>query len=96
MAQKIIWSPESLSNLQSIYRFIANDSEYYASLFVEQFQSLKAFLIFRDPDGSFQSSQRNRFAKQIYKNYRIVYRLRNDAIEIAAITHGAKPLDDLI
>jgi plasmid stabilization system protein ParE len=40
MAQKIIWSPESLTNLQSIYTFIANDSEYYASLFIEKIISI--------------------------------------------------------
>jgi len=33
---------------------------------------------------------------KIYKNYRIVYRLKEEFIEIVAICHGAKPLDDLI
>ena len=30
--------------------------------------------------------------ERIYQNYRIVYRLKSDTIEIVAITHGARPL----
>lgn len=29
-------------------------------------------------------------------DYRLVYRLKDDAIEIVAITHGAKPLKPLV
>jgi len=74
MAQKIIWSPESLSNLQSIYKYIASDSEYYAALFIEKIVSI----IENIPD--FPKSGRvvpelgnEQIREKIYKNYRIVY-----------------------
>jgi len=34
--------------------------------------------------------------EKIYKNYRIVYRIKGELIEIIAICHGAKPLDDIL
>ncbi len=34
--------------------------------------------------------------EKIYKNYRIVYRIKGELIEIVAICHGAKPLDDIL
>ncbi len=33
---------------------------------------------------------------KIYQNYRIVYRLKEDVIEIVAVTHGAKLLEDVL
>lgn len=34
--------------------------------------------------------------EKIYKGYRIVYRIKEDFVEIVAITHGAKPLPDIL
>ena len=36
--------------------------------------------------------------EKFHNNYRIVYRLKDEGqvIEVAAITHGAKPLEDVL
>ena len=34
--------------------------------------------------------------EKIYQNYRIVYRLKDDTIEVIAICHGAKQLGDIL
>ena len=34
--------------------------------------------------------------EKIYGNYRIVYRLKEKLVEIVAICHGSKPLDDIL
>ena len=34
--------------------------------------------------------------ERIYGNYRIVYRLKHDGAEIAAICHGAQPLEKVL
>jgi plasmid stabilization system protein ParE len=34
--------------------------------------------------------------EKIYGNYRIVYRLKGELVEIVAICHGAKPLDNIV
>lgn len=34
--------------------------------------------------------------EKIYKSYRIVYRIKSDCIEVVAISHGAKQLNDIL
>ena len=34
--------------------------------------------------------------ERIYGNYRIVYRLKDDVVEIAAISHGEQPLEKVL
>lgn len=97
MAYKIKWSPRAASNLEEICSYIARDSEYYASLFAK-----KIFLIIKDIP-QFPKSGRvvpeysnENLREKIYQNYRIVYRLKENLIEIVAICHGAKPLEDIL
>ncbi|MEK6657324.1 MAG: type II toxin-antitoxin system RelE/ParE family toxin [Nitrospirota bacterium] len=97
MAYKIRWSPRAASNLEEICSYIARDSEYYASLFVK-----KIFLIIKDiPQfpklGRIVPEYGNEnLREKIYQNYRIVYRLNENTIEIVAICHGAKPFEDIL
>lgn len=92
MAQ-ISWSPSSLLDLDSIAEFIARDSAHYASLFV---QSIVAHV---DNLSEFPQSGRvvpeygrEDLREFIFENYRIVYRVRGELIEIAAVVHGARQL----
>jgi plasmid stabilization system protein ParE len=97
MASQIRWSPRAASNLEGICNYIARDSKHYASLFAK-----KVFAIVENiPE--FPKSGRivpeygdENLREKIYQNYRIVYRLKGDAIEIVAICHGAKQLQDIL
>lgn len=33
---KLIWSPKSLNDLEQIYKYIANDAEEYARIFIKK------------------------------------------------------------
>ncbi len=97
MAFKIAWSPESLSNLRSIFQYISNDSEYYAALFIQQIVNIVESIPDFPKSGRVVPEYGNEnIREKIYKNYRIVYRIRRRTVEIVAITHGAKPLKDLL
>ena len=97
MASQIRWSPRAASNLEGICNYIARDSKHYASLFAK-----KVFAIVENiPE--FPKSGRivpeygdENLREKIYQNYRIVYRLKGDAIEIVVICHGAKQLQDIL
>jgi len=97
MASQIRWSPRAASNLEGICNYIARDSKHYASLFAK-----KVFAIVENiPE--FPKSGRivpeygdENLREKIYQNYRIVYRLKDDSIEIVAICHGAKQLQDIL
>lgn len=97
MASKIIWSPHAASNLEEICDYISKDSEYYAAVFVK-----KLIKIIKEIPG-FPKSGRivpeyndENLREKIYGNYRIVYRIQNEAIEIAAICHGNRLLENVI
>ena len=91
MAQEIRWSPRAVDDLESIGNYISRDSELYASLFIQNILSI----IRQIPE--FQTSGRivpeynnNKLREKIYGNYRIVYRIQFEVIEIVAIHHGAR------
>src|SRR5688572_2650159 len=94
MAQ-VSWSPSSLLDLQSIAEFIARDSTHYASLFV---QSIVAYVEklseFPLSGRAVPEYGREELREFIFENYRIVYRLRGELIEVAAVVHGARLLPE--
>ncbi|HHT9138328.1 MAG TPA: type II toxin-antitoxin system RelE/ParE family toxin [Candidatus Wunengus sp. YC60] len=94
MAYKIKWSPRTASNFEDICNYIGKDSEYYASLFAKKVNALiKAIPQFPKAGRVVPEYGDENIREKIYENYRIVYRIKEDFIEIVAICHGAKPLD---
>jgi len=97
MAYKIRWSPRAASNFEYICDYIAKDSEYYAALFAKRINSIiKNIPQFPKSGRIVPEYKDDNLREKIYKNYRIVYRIKGDFIEMVAICHSSKPLDDLI
>jgi plasmid stabilization system protein ParE len=97
MAYKIRWSPRAASNIEDICNYIAKDSEYYAALFAKRINSIVRNIPQFPKSGRVVPEYKDKTLREkIYRNYRIVYRLKEEFIEIVAICHGAKPLDDLV
>lgn len=96
MAGRIIWSPRAAENLEQIFRYIAQDSRHYATLFVKRILAI-AGQIHDFPESGRVVPEYNEkvLRERIYQNYRIVYRIKNRRIEVVAISHAAKPLEDL-
>ena len=93
MVHKIRWSPRAVSNLEDICNYIAVDSEYYAILFAKKINSIvKTIPQFPKAGRIVPEYAVEHIREKIYKNYRIVYRLKEDIIEIVAICHGSKPI----
>ena len=96
MARPIRWSPRAASDLEEICRYIAKDSPHYAAIFARRVLDI----VSRVPD--FPQAGRivpeygdEALREKIYGNYRIVYRTSKNLIEIVAVCHAARPLDDL-
>lgn len=91
MAQKLRWHLEAVNDLEAICGYIAKDSLNYAILFGERIFSI-AERISRFPlSGRIVPEYKQKDIREIiYGNYRIVYRIKADIIEIAAITHAAR------
>ncbi|OGS27365.1 MAG: plasmid stabilization protein [Elusimicrobia bacterium RIFOXYA2_FULL_69_6] len=91
---EVKWTLQAVGDLDSIAAFIAKDSFQYARLFVlDIFQAV-------DRIGDFPKSGRMvpelsipSVREVILGNYRIVYRHKEDLVELLTIYHAARLLD---
>ena len=93
----IRWAPRAASHLEQICEYISRDSGVYARIF-----AIKVLSIIEET-ASFPMIGRvvpeyndSNLRERIYGNYRIVYRLKDGVIEIAAICHGAQSLEKVL
>jgi plasmid stabilization system protein ParE len=97
MASQIRWSPRAASDFEEICKYIARDSHYYALLFAKKVNAIvKGIPQFPKAGRVVPEYKDENLREKIYKNYRIVYRLKGDIVEIVAISHSAKPLTDIL
>jgi plasmid stabilization system protein ParE len=97
MAYKIRWSPRAASNFEDVCNYIAKDSEYYAALFAKKVNAVvKAIPQFPKAGRIVPEYGDETLREKIYENYRIVYRLKREFVEIVTICHGAHPLDHIV
>lgn len=93
MAKKIRWSPKAAESFEEICNYISRDSEYYASIFARKVNSIvKAIPLFPKAGRVVPEYQDENLREKIFQNYRIVYRLKNDVVEIVIISHCARQL----
>jgi toxin ParE1/3/4 len=93
---EIIWSPAATSDLEQICEFIATESEYYACVFAQKVVALiETIPTFPRAGRIVPEYQKENLRERILHNYRVVYRLLPETIEIVAIVHSARILPDL-
>ena len=93
MAYEIRWSPRALSNLEEITNYIAKDSEYYAAVFVKKIIALVESIPLFPLSGRIVPEYNDEnIREKFYQSYRIIYRLKENTIEIVASFHGSKHL----
>ncbi len=91
MADKIRWSPRASNDLEDICNYIARDSKQYAAIFVRNiFQIIKHIPDFPKSGRVVPEYNNENIREKIFGNYRIVYRLKDECVEIVAIHHGAR------
>ena len=93
---ELIWSPQSLRDLEAIRAYIAVDSPRYADLMVRRVvaavERLKAF-----PESGRMVPERNSpdIREVIVGRYRVVYRRKVGTVEIATVFRGSRQFPDL-
>ncbi|KPJ75415.1 MAG: plasmid stabilization protein [Planctomycetes bacterium DG_20] len=92
----LIWSPQAAADLQAICEFIARDSPEYARLFAGQVVGLVESIPDHPQAGRVVPEMETpELRERLLSNYRIVYRLKKDAVEIVTILHGARLLREM-
>ncbi|MCG6538148.1 MAG: type II toxin-antitoxin system RelE/ParE family toxin [Syntrophales bacterium LBB04] len=94
MAKIILWSPKAAESIEDICNFIAKDSEYYAAMFAKKIVAIiENIALFPKAGRVVPEYQDENLREKIFQSYRIVYRLKEDFIEIVVITHGSRQLN---
>ena len=93
----LIWSPRAIRDLESIRDYIALDSPAYAELVVRRLvQAVERLSVF--PKSGRMVPERNSPAIReiIAGPYRIVYRQREELVEIVTVFRGSRSFPDVI
>lgn len=94
MDDRIKWSPRAASHLDQICEFIFQDSETYARIFAKKILKIVEDIPIYPKSGRVVPEYENdNLRERIYENYRLVYRIKNDIIEIVAICHSSRPIE---
>jgi plasmid stabilization system protein ParE len=90
---KLIWTDPSIEDLRAVRDYIGRDSDYYAADLVEQaVLSVERLLRFPKLGRVVPEAQDENIRELVHQNYRIIYRIAGERIEILTIVHGSRDL----
>ena len=88
---RLIWSPRSSRDLESIREHIAEDSPQYADLVVQRLVAAPDRLLEFPESGRVVPERGQRELREvIIRPFRIVYRLRGETIEIVTVFRASR------
>ena len=88
---QVLWAPQAIQDVEAIRAHVARDSTHYADLVVERIVEAVERLKDNPRSGRVVPELGDESIREvIHGNYRIVYRLRPDLVEIATVFHGAR------
>jgi len=93
---KILWTEPALDDLRNLHGYIAQDSEIYARSFVQRIiLAVDRLSDFPKLGREVPEADQETIRELLYQNYRIIYRIKNELIEILTIIHGRRDLGSL-
>ncbi|HEX4424570.1 MAG TPA: type II toxin-antitoxin system RelE/ParE family toxin [Terriglobales bacterium] len=88
---RILWSPQSLRDLDAIHEYIAKDSEHYAGLTVARiFSAVERLIQFPDSGRIVPERDETEIREIIVGRFRAVYRVREELIEVATVFRASR------
>ncbi len=91
---EVRWTPQAADDLEAIAEFIAKDSPHYASLFViDVLAAVERVASFPLSGRVVPEARDATTCEIILGSYRIIYRVREDLVEVLTVHHGARLLD---
>ncbi|MFN6479910.1 type II toxin-antitoxin system RelE/ParE family toxin [Nostoc sp. DedQUE07] len=96
MAYQVVWSSKALEDVEAIATYISRDSTAYAAAVVQSIIDVTRHL------SNFPLSGRivpefgdDTIREKFVYSYRVIYRIQDDTLTIAAVIHGKRLLDKL-
>jgi addiction module RelE/StbE family toxin len=88
------WTLQAADDLEAIVEFIAADSPHFAQLLaVDIVRSVERLATFPLSGRIVPELRKAALRELIIGNYRVVYRVKKDLVEVLTIHHGARLLD---
>ncbi len=94
----IIWSPLAIQRVNEIAQYIAQDNDEAAIKWIDTiFKQVERLISFPQSGRIVPETNREQIREIHYKNYRIIYRLDEQTINILTVRHGKQilPLDEI-
>ena len=92
----VIWSPQSVRDLEAIHAYISDESARYADLVVGRLVAAVERLQAFPESGRIVPERADPSIREvIVGSYRVVYRLRTDLVEIVTVFRGSRLFPDL-
>lgn len=94
---KVYWTQNAIRHLTNIYEYIALNSPTYAIRMVDRITQRSEQISTQPFSGrKVPEYETEDIRELIEKPYRIIYRLKQDQIEVLAVIHGAQLLPEEI
>lgn len=88
---QIVWTRKALDNIEEIKAYISLSSDYYAGRLITQiFKSVQ--VLAQHPESGRMVQERKDYVlrRLLVKSYRIIYRYKNNKVEIIALYHQSR------
>lgn len=93
---KIRWTDPAVESLRNLHGYIAKDSEVYANSLVQRvILSAEKLMDFPRLGRVVPEADEETIRELLYQNYRIIYRVKSELIEILTVIHGRRDLGSL-
>ena len=94
--RRLVWSPRAVADLEAVREYISRNSELYAALMVSRLVAAPGRLLqFPEAGRVVPEFAQPSLRELIVRPYRLVYRVRGDAIEIVTVFHAARTVPAL-
>ncbi|HCE45054.1 MAG TPA: type II toxin-antitoxin system RelE/ParE family toxin [Lentisphaeria bacterium] len=91
---KVRWTLQAVDDVDAIASYIAKDSTHYAQMFaVKIFESVLQIENFPEAGRVVPEINQQNMREILLGNYRIIYRLKDDFIEILTVYHSSRLLN---
>ncbi len=90
---RVIWTRQAAEDVEAIKAYVARDSERYASLLAERLVAAVGRLELFPHSGRVVPEVGDESLREVlYGNYRLVYRLHVESVEVITVYHAARLL----
>ncbi len=94
MAYRVVWSPRAVDDLEAVAQYIAADSTAYAAAVVKTIlNTARNFSRFPFSGRVVPELGDESIREWFAYSYRVIYRVEEETVTVAAIVHGKRLLD---